>query len=187
MPLDPLTIGGLAAQGLGSLFGIFSGAKQKSQAKKINPTWDFKKSDEADQMKGFAQLRLNSRNPYSEANRRSIATNQAGVINAAQRTALDPSQALLIAAASQGQADQSLFGLSQQDVAFNQQNDANFMNALNAGIQQDNMENQFMAEKYGMDMSMKNALNNAGNQSIVGGFQNAAGSLLAAAGLPKKK
>lgn len=182
--MGPLAIAGLAAQGISSLFGAIQGAKMKREANKINPVWDFQRSKAADQMMGFAQQRLNSRNPMAEQNRRAIQGSQAGMLAASQRNTLDPSQALMLAAASQGQADQSLAALGNQDMAWEQMNAGNYMNALNAGIGQDNLRNQFMAEKYSMDMSQKNALRNAGNQSIVGAFSNIASGLLGASMLP---
>lgn len=178
-----LLAAGLIAQGASSLFGAIQGAKMNREANKINPVWDFQRSKAADQMMGFAQQRLNSRNPMAEQNRRAIQGSQAGMLAASQRNTLDPSQALMLAAASQGQADQSLAALGNQDMAWEQMNAGNYMNALNAGIGQDNLRNQFMAEKYSMDLSQKNALRSAGNQSIVGGLGNMASGLLGASSM----
>jgi hypothetical protein len=132
-------------------------------------------------MKGFAQSRLNSRNPFSEANRRGVQASQANMNAAAQRNALDPSQALLLAAAGQGQADQSMFNMGQQDLAWQQQNQANYMNALQTGVNQDNIENQFMAQKFQIDQGRKDALMSAARQSTSNALSNMGSTLFGAA------
>lgn len=181
MPLPLLAAIGLGSSIAGGLKGVFSGIKQNKEANKINPVWkDYTGSQAAKDMLGMTSTRANSRNPYSEANRRAALGAQANSIGAIKRTALDPSQALALAASSQGQLDQTLFNMGQQDLAYDQQNMANLMNAQNTMIGEDRYKNQTMMEKYAMDMSQKNALKAAGTQSIVGGLQNIGSGLISA-------
>ena len=173
-------VGG-AAQVANSIFSMVAANKMKKEANKIRPTWDYRQSDDAAQMKGFAQMRLNARNPYSEANRRGVLSSQAGMNAAAQRNAIDPSQLLAMAAASQGQADQSMFNAGMQDLQFNQMNTANYMNALQTGVQQDNIQNQFMASKFQMDQDRKDSLMSASRQSVSNALSNLGSTAMSAA------
>lgn len=182
MPLPAiLGIAGAASSLFNTINSIGASRKMKREAAAINPVWNFKQSDDAAEMKGFAQSRLNSRNPFSEANRRGVQASQANMNAAAQRNALDPSQALLLAAAGQGQADQSMFNMGQQDLAWQQQNQANYMNALQTGVNQDNIENQFMAQKFQIDQGRKDALMSAARQSTSNALSNMGSTLFGAA------
>lgn len=187
MPLPLLAAIGVGSSIAGGLKGVFSGIQQNKEAKKINPVWkDYTGSQAAKDMLGMASTRANSRNPYSEANRRAALGAQANSMAAIKRTSLDPSQALALASASQGQLDQTLFNQGQQDLAYEQQNMANLMNAQNTMIGEDRFMNEQMKEKYAMDLSQKNALKAAATQSIVGGLQNIGSSLIGAAGVAGK-
>jgi len=181
MPLPLLAAIGVASSVAGGLKGIFAGAKQNKEANKINPVWkDYTGSQAAKDMLGMASTRANSRNPYAEANRRAALGAQANSLSAIKRTSLDPSQALALASASQGQLDQTLFNQGQQDLAYEQQNIANLMNAQNTMVGEDRYMNEQMKEKYAMDLSQKNALKTAATQSIVGGLQNIGAGLISA-------
>lgn len=181
MPLPLLAAVGVASSLAGGVKGILSGIQQNKEAKKINPVWkDYTGSQAAKDMLGMASTRANSRNPYAEANRRAALGAQANSLSAIKRTSLDPSQALALASASQGQLDQTLFNQGQQDLAYEQQNMANLMNAQNTMIGEDRFMNEQMKEKYAMDLSQKNALKTAATQSIVGGLQNIGSGLISA-------
>jgi hypothetical protein len=181
MPLPLLAAIGLGSSIAGGLKGIFSGIQQNKEANKINPVWkDYTGSQAAKDMLGMASTRANSRNPYSEANRRAALGAQANSLSAIKRTSLDPSQALALASASQGQLDQTLFNMGQQDIAYDQQNMANLMNAQNTMVGEDRYANEQMKDKYAMDLSQKNALKTAATQSIVGGLQNIGSGLIGA-------
>lgn len=172
---------GVASSVAGGLKGVLSGVKQNKEANAIKPMWkDYTGSQAAKDMLGMASTRVNSRNPYAEANRRAALGAQANSLSAIKRTSLDPSQALALASASQGQLDQTLFNQGQQDIAYDQQNIANLMNAQNTMIGDDRYMNEQMKEKYAMDLSQKNALKAAATQSIVGGLQNIGSSLIGA-------
>ena len=146
--------------------------KMMQEAEGINPVFDVKKSEEAGEMKGFTQMRLNARNPMAEFNRRSVQGSQANAMASAQRNVIDPGQLLAFAAAAQGQTDQSLGNAAQQDLAFQQANVGNYMNALNVGVNQDNLENQFMAQKFQIDQGRKDALKTAARQTTSNALSN---------------
>jgi hypothetical protein len=167
----------------GSLFGA---NKMKKEAQAIKPVWNVKQSEEAGEMKGFAQMRLNSRNPMAEFNRRSVQGSQANAMATAQRNVIDPGQLLAFAAAAQGQTDQALGNASQQDLAWQQQNVGNYMNALNVGVNQDNLENQFMSQKFQIDQSRKDALMSASRQTTSNAFSNLGSTAFGAADLASK-
>lgn len=171
------------ANTIGSLFGA---KKMKNEANAINPIWNVKQSEEAGEMKGFAQMRLNSRNPMAEFNRRSAQGAQANAMGTAQRNVIDPGQLLAFAAAAQGQTDQALANNAQQDLAWNQQNVGNYMNALNVGVNQDNLENQFMANKFQIDQSRKDALMSASRQTSSNALSNLGSTAFGAASLASK-
>jgi hypothetical protein len=158
----------------------------KKEADAINPVWDYKKSNEASEMKGFAQMRLNARNPLAELNRRTVLGGQANTMASAEKNAIDPSQLLALAAASEGQVGAATAAQTQQDVAYEQANVGNYMNALNVGVNQDNIENQFMADKFKIDQDRKDALKTASRQTTSNAFSNLSSGLLSAGGLLDK-
>jgi hypothetical protein len=192
--------GGAAGGGLSSILGgiggisslantvasLFGGNKMKKEAQAINPIWNVKQSEEAGEMKGFAQMRLNSRNPMAEFNRRSVQGSQANAMATAQRNVIDPAQLLAFAAAAQGQTDQALGNASQQDLAWQQQNIGNYMNALNVGVNQDNMENQFMANKFQIDQNRKDALMSGSRQTTSNALSNLGSTAFGAASLASR-
>ena len=104
----------------------------------------------------------------------------------AERIVIDTVQFLAFAAAAQGQTDQALGNASQQDLAWQQQNIGNYMNALNVGVNQDNMENQFMANKFQVDQGRKDALMSASRQTSSNAFSNLGGLAFGAADLATK-
>ena len=134
--MAPLMIAGLVAQGLGSGFGAIKGAQMMKQAKAINPAWNLKESQAAKQMLGTAQTQLNARNPFAEASRQAILGGQANVISGVERNAIDPSQALAIITGVAGQTNQSLMEQGRQDNAMQAQRTANLFNALQSAGQQ---------------------------------------------------
>lgn len=178
--MAPLMIAGLLAQTAGSVFGGIKGAQMMKQAKAINPNWNLKESQAAKQMLGTAQTQLNARNPFAEASRQAILGGQANALAGVERNAIDPSQALAIITGVTGQTNQSLMEQGRQDAAGQAQRTANLFNALQTNVGQENLANQFMAQKYQMDLGQKNALQTAGQQSIVNAATNLAGTMFGA-------
>lgn len=175
---------GAGAQVAGGLFNIFQGAKMLKESKKIKPDYfgiDDKRlngmeSQYAKDMLGRAQTMLNARMTGAAARERQIQGSRAGTQAAIARGAVDPTMAMSAMLASQAQADDQsnqLFGLENQ---MQQQRDANLMNAQGVMISE---RDKALAEKnmkFQMDMSQKNALRNAGQQSISGGLSSIAGT-----------
>lgn len=177
MALSGVLAGVNMAASLANTFHAMGAArKMKREASKINPIWDYQRSKSADQMMGFAQQRLNSRNPMAEMNRRALQGSQAGMMASAQRNVVDPSQLLAMASAAQAQTDQSMANLGNQDMAWEQMNVGNYMNALNTGVNQDNIGNQFMAQKFQIDQGRKDALMAAARQTVSNALSNFGGS-----------
>lgn len=170
---------GAATQAATALFNIFQGAKMMKEANKINPEYKkYETSQYAKEMLGGAQSRLNARNTASEARRRSILGSQANAMAGVQRNALDPSQALNYFSAIQAQTDSSIGKQDEMDMMQNNQNVSNLMNAQNVMIGQDQMKYQDMMNKYQMDMSQKNALMGAGQQTISSAGSSLAGTFM---------
>jgi len=170
---------GAATQAATSLFNIFQGAKMMKDAKKINPEYKkYETSQFAKDMLGGAQSRLNARNTVSEARRRNILGSQANAMAGVQKNALDPSQALNYFTAIQAQTDNSIGRQDELDMMQNNQNVSNLMNAQNVMIGQDQMKYQDMMNKYQMDMSQKNALRGAGQQTISSAASSLAGTFM---------
>jgi hypothetical protein len=169
-----------------SVVSLFAGNKMKKEAEAIKPIWNVKQSEEAGEMKGFAQMRLNSRNPMAEFNRRSVQGSQANAMATAQRNVIDPGQLLAFASAAQGQTDQALGNASQQDLAWQQQNVGNYMNALNVGVNQDNLENQFMSQKFQIDQNRKDALMSGSRQTTSNALSNLGSTAFGAASLASR-
>lgn len=186
LALPAILKGAGAAASIGnSIASFFSAGKMKKEADAINPVWDYKKSNEADEMKGFTQMRLNARNPLAELNRRTVLGGQANTIAGAEKNAIDPSQLLALASASEGQVAAGVANQAAQDLAYEQANVGNYMQALNTGVNQDNIENQFMAEKFKIDQDRKDALKTASRQTTSNAFSNLSSGLLSAGGLVK--
>lgn len=183
-----LMAAGAVAQGLGSLFNIWQGAKMMKEAKKINPDYysinDSRmkgmESEYAKSMLGRAQMQVNARSPLAAVRERSIMAGTASTQSNILRGVVDPTMAMqgFLAAQKQGQAnmdDQFAMEANMQQAAENR-----LINAQGTMISE---RDKILAEKmnkYQMDMSQKNALRSAGQQSISSGFSSLAGTLMGA-------
>lgn len=177
---------GAALSLAGGIFNIVQGRKMMKEAKRINPDYfgindprlSGMESQYAKDMLGRAQTMLNARMTGAAARERQIQASRAGTQANIARGAVDPTMAMSAMLASQAQADDQsnqLFGLENQ---IQQQRDANLMNAQGVMISE---RDKALAEKnmkYQMDMSQKNALRDAGRQSIFGGISSMAGTLV---------
>lgn len=194
MPLPLLGLG-LITQGLSSGYGIIKGIQAQQQARKINPErfaygdprLQGAESPYAKQMLGQAQMALNARSPYAAAQQRGILGSQAGAMASAQRSVTDPTQLLAVTAALQGGANRSLFEQGAQEQEAYQRSLSNLMGAQQVMIGEGDKVYQDRMNKFLMDQQRKDALQQAGTQSIVSGFGNMAGTLIGAStlkGLP---
>lgn len=168
MPFPLLAIGaGLAgANAIGRLFG---GNKQKKEAKKINPIWQqYQTNPYAKAQLGLAQNMFGGRMAGAPQMERNILANQAGTVANINRNATDGSQALAMAAATQGQTNNAFSNLQMQE----QQNKYSMLNNLNQAygqmVDEGDKVYQSQLQKYQMDVQRKDALNNAGMQNKYG-------------------
>ena len=181
MPLGGLATAGLIAAGVGAATGIGKGIGDIIKGSKIKPKYTpFQISESAKRMQGLAQAQLNARSPYAAAQQRGILGSQANAAAAVQRAVTDPSQAIAAAAGMQGSTNQALAQQMMQEQQLYAQRFANLMGAEQNLQQQEMMKFQADERKYAQDMAMKQALRNAGFQSVVGGLQNFAGTAIGA-------
>lgn len=176
---SPLMALGAALGGLGALGkGIF-GAKQNKLANKIHPQWQqYKTNPYASQQLGMAQQLFNGRMFGAANQERNIFSNQANFNANINRNATDGSQALALAAAGQGQADQSFANLQTQELQNKYGMLANLNNAYGQMIDEGRMEHQSMMQKYAMDVNEKNALRGAGANNMFGALSDLSGGLI---------
>lgn len=169
-----------------SVFGAVKGIQSLSQAKKIKPQ-EYAYGDErllgneskyAKQMLGQAQMQLNARNPFAAAQQRGILGSQANAMAGAQRAVTDPSQALAMTAALQAGTDQSLFGQAAQEQQAYQQRLGNLTNAQGVMIQEGDKVYQDKMQKFLRDQARKDALQQAGTQSIINAGSSLSSSML---------
>ena len=181
-----------------TLYGAITGGKMLKEARGIKPLYtsyeDIVKqqldpSNPAAQLQGMTQMQLNARNPFAVAQQRGILGSQANAIADAQRAITDPSQALAITAALQGNTNQAMFGQAAQEQQDYQRRFSNLASALQNRTEENRFRFGTGFQKYQMDMDRKTALQNAGRQSqmqAIKGFEDAgikiAGMLLNPAG-----
>jgi hypothetical protein len=179
--MDPLTIAGLGYQQLSNMFGLVKGIQAMRQSKKIKPEYyaygDSRLNDVANpyakQMLGMAQTQLNAQDPFAAAQQRGILSGQAGAMSGVQRSAMDPSQALALTAAIQGNTNQAMFQQGLQNQQNYQSRLANLTGAQQTMISEGDKAYQDRLRKFQMDTEMKQALQNAGAQT----FMNAGSSM----------
>lgn len=190
----PFLIGaGLVTSGLSSLFGAGKGIQALNQSKKINPKrYSYEEavsmggeSPYAKQMLGMAQMQLNARNPNAEAQRRAILGSQANAMGSVSRAVTDPSQALAMTAALQGNTDQAIFNQGLQDQQLFQQRLGNLFGAQQTMIREGDKLYEDKLNKFMMDQQRKDALQQAGSQSLLNAGSNLASTMFSAYGATK--
>lgn len=168
MPLPLLAIGAGIA-GLGAIGKFFAGNKQSKEAKKINPIWkQYESSPYAAQQLGLAKQMFGGRMAGAPQYERNILSSQGNVLDSVNRNATDASQALAMAAATQGQTDQSLSDLQTQE----SQNKYSLLDNLNQAygtmIGEGNKVYDSVRDKYMLDSQRKDALASSGAQNKYG-------------------
>lgn len=171
--------------GIGAATGIAKGISDISRAKKIKvPEYKpFEISESARRMQGLAQAQMFARNPAEAAQQRATLASQAGAMAATQRAAGSGAQALAAAAGLQAGTNQALAQQAMQEQAMQQQRLANLMGASQNIQQQELTKFQYGEEFRRMEQQRQQQMRDAGWQSIVGGVQNAAGTMIAGSGL----
>lgn len=168
MPLPFMAIGaGLGL--LGQVGKFLSGAKQKKEARKINPIFNqYQASPFAKQQLDLAKQLYGGRMPGAAALEKNIFSSGANAVNAGLRNATDASQALALGAASQGQTNESLSDLQTKEAMNKQAMLQNLNQAYGTNIAEGDKEYESMLQKYQMDAQRKDALNSAGAQNKYG-------------------
>lgn len=177
---------GAGVQAATSLFNIFSGIGMLNKASKIKPDYySFNdprlkgmESQQARDMLGRSQMQVNAMTPGAASRQRQIQSSRAGTQAAIQRGSVDPSMALQAMLASQAQADDQINNQYTMEAQMQQQREANLMGAQGTMISERDKALAEKMGKYQMDMSQKNALMNAGQQSISGGGSALAGTFM---------
>lgn len=169
-----------------SLFGAAKGIQAMNQSRKIKPDYfaygdprlQGNESPYAKQMLGLAQTQLNARSPFAAAQQRGILGSQANAMANAQRNVTDPSQALAMTAALQANTDQALFNQGLQEQQMYQQRLGNLMGAQQVMIGEGDKVYNDRMRKFMMDQQRKDALQQAGAQSLISAGSNLSSSLL---------
>jgi hypothetical protein len=182
---------GLVTQGLSSLFGAAKGIQAMNQSRKIKPEYyaygdprlQGNESPYAKQMLGLAQTQLNARSPFAAAQQRGILGSQANAMASAQRAVTDPSQALAMTAALQANTDQSLFNQGMQEQQLYQQRFGNLANAQQTMIREGDKVYDDRMNKFMMDQQRKDALQQAGAQTLMNAGSSLASGFFGAQGL----
>lgn len=164
----------LIGMGLGLLgqgFRIGQGIKQNSLANKINPVFNqYATSPFAKARFGTASNLFNARMAGASNMEKNISSAQGNALSSIGRNATDASQALALAAASQGTADQAFSDLQTKE----SMNKYNMLDNLNQAyaqmIGEGDKEYNSKLQKYQMDIEEKNALRQAGMNNIYGGI-----------------
>lgn len=191
MPIPLLLAAAAAVQAGSSIYGGIKGAQMLKQAKKINPLYNkYQTNQNAKDMLARQQMLLNARSPFAAARDRQIQSQSAATKAAIQRGAVDPTMAIQGILASQNAADDQINQQFAMENQMQQQREANLMNAQNVMIGEGTKEYEDMWRKYQMDTDQKNALRQAGTQSIVNAGSNLASSMIGfynvTKGLPPK-
>jgi hypothetical protein len=171
---------------LSSIFNIYTGVKQGSEANQINPVYTpFQKSPYAADTLGTAQQLFGGRMAGATALEQNIYGNTANTDAQIQKTATDPAQALAIESATQAQAGQQFRNLATTEDQ-NKYQLLNNLNLANAGETSENDKSyQAMLQKYMLDTQQQSALRGASGKNIasgIGGIESAATAGNAASG-----
>lgn len=158
--MNPLSILGGAVGligGIGGLFGARRANRQLDQLLKQNPA--YAANPLASQRLGLAQTLLNARMPGAAAAERNIYQNQANTIAATNRNATDASQALAIAAGTQGQANQAFGNLATQEAQDYQRRYGNLVGAQEGQINEQDKVFQDQVRRFQDTAAIRGAQN----------------------------
>ncbi len=161
-------------QSISAIAKIGLGIKQNRMANKIKPVrTDYQVSPYAKNQLGLANQLFNGRMAGASNMEQNILASQGNMMASVGRNATDGSQALSMAAAAQGQTDQSMAGLGMAEA----QNKIAMLGNLNQANQGMTMEldkvYQDKLSRYQEDVQAKNALRNAAWQNFGGAMSDA--------------
>lgn len=179
-----MSFGAVAAIGAGigvisSGYNIIKGSQQNKAANAINPTYkNYETSPYAGQQLAAAQQLYNGRMAGAADEARNIAAAQANVNAAAQRNASSGSQALALASAAQGQANNAYNQLGIQEAQNKQNMVQNLNQAYAANINEGDKVYQSQLNKYQLDLNRQAQLAGAGASNVSSGINGIGSSLL---------
>lgn len=177
--MNPLSIAGAVGSGIGSLFNIFQGAKMIKEAKKINPVYNpYQESQAVKNVYGQAQAEMFAPDAGTAGQMRALQGSQANAYGNIKRGVVDPSMAIATFAAGQESMDQGIDKMFMRQSENRQAKFSNLMNTANMMGNESKFKFQADLGKYDRDMSQKNALRSAGQQTIAGGISGLAGTFL---------
>ena len=183
-----LTPVGAAIGAASSLYSIFRGISQQSQANAIKPNFrQYTANPYAQEQLGVAKNMYGGRMAGAQNAENNIAAGQSNFNASAERNAMDGSQAIALAAAGQGNANNAYANLAAQEGQNKVALLGNLNNAYATNINEGDKEYQSMFSKYQIDMQRKAALSGAGSQNIYNGGQGLGATLINAGGLNKPK
>lgn len=158
--MDPLSAAGLGIGligGIGSIFGSRRSNRELEKLLKQDPKYAI--NPIAQQRMGLAQTLLNARMPGAAAAERNIYGNQANALGQINRNATDASQALALAAASQGQTNQAFGNLAQQEAGDYQRRYGNLIGAQEGMINEGDKVYQDQVRRFQDLASIRGAQN----------------------------
>lgn len=170
--MNPLAIAGLGLGvigGIGNLFGNRKANRRLEDLIKQNP--QYQANPLAKQQLGLAQTLLNARMPGAASAERNIYQNQANMMGQVNRNATDASQALALAAAGQGQANQAFGNLATQEAQDYQRRYGNLTNAQATQINEDDKVYQDKVRRF-QDLAQIRGAQNANRQNAWSSLSN---------------
>jgi hypothetical protein len=176
--MNPLAIGGAALGligGVANLFGSRKANKRLDRLMKQNPT--YQSNPIAAQRMALAQQLLNARQPGAAAAERNIYGAQANTLANIQRNATDSSQALALAAGSQGQTNQAFGDLAQQEAQGYQQRYQNLSGAQQGMIEEGDKVYQDQVRRF-QDLAQIRGMQTRNTQNAWQGVSNLGFGLL---------
>ena len=180
MPAAGLVAGGIGL--IGSAISRGNSNDELDQLMKEDPT--YKENPQAKQRLSLAQTLFNARMPGATAAERGIFSNQANTMGRFQRNATDSSQLLALGAAAQGQTNEALQDLSQQEAMDYQRRYGNLVGAQQGVINEGDKVYEDSTRRFGNKVQMTGAKqqNNAATWQDIANFGFSAASLGAGAG-----
>lgn len=160
--MPPVALG-LLAQLPSILGGLFTGAKQKRLAKKINPVdATYQVSKYAKENLATAQNAYNARMPGAASTEQNIAGNEANQFANIDRNAGDSSQALAVAAGVGGQTNQAYNTLAGQEAGYKQTQQEFLSQAMDKMSNEEKLVFQDQLRKYYDSVKSKQDLMRSG-------------------------
>lgn len=180
-----MSFGAIAAVGAGigavsGAYNIIKGSQQNKAANAIHPTYEnYQASPYAGQQLAAAQQLYNGRMAGAASESRNIAAAQSNLNATAQRTATNSAQALSLASAGQGVANEAYNKLGVQEAQNKQNLLQNLNKAYASNISEGDKVYQSQLNKYQLDLNRQAQLAGAGASNVSSGINGIGSSVLA--------